>query len=139
MRVISGKSTSFRVLRCLLELALRRRDEPPVVAPRVVEDVHDDGELVRDVVRVHLAHLHLGHGGDLVVRSLRPDRDLARRVAPRVEVLELGEAGSLDQARLIGPVVRHHDHRRPVEAVDQAAELLVDAEAEGASQLLHAP
>ncbi len=86
---------------------------------------------------VRLAGGHLGHGRDLVVGALGAGRHLADVVLPRVDVLELGVAGLLDEAALVAVVVRHHRHRRVVEALDQAAQLLVDGERHRPAEPLH--
>jgi hypothetical protein len=116
----------------LLEFGLGHGDEAPVVGPGVVEDLHADADVALGVPEVDGAPGYLGEALDLLGGAAGAGGDLAGDVAPGEDVLELGVAGLLDEAALVGAVVGHEDHRRGAEAVDEAADLLVDAEAHGA-------
>ena len=48
------------------------------------------------------------------------------------------EAGLLDEARLVRPVMCHEEHRWRIEALDEAPGLFVDAERERPADALHA-
>lgn len=86
-----------------------------------------------DALQVNLTHGHavalhgdLRHPLDLLgdvaeVRRIARDIDLVG-----VDVLGLLEPVGLDQLRIVGRVVGHHDDRRAVVAVDEGADLLVD-------------
>jgi hypothetical protein len=115
----------------LLELGLGHGDEAPVVGPGVVEDLHAEAHVALEVPRVDGAPGDLREAGDLVGGAAGAGGDLAGGVAPGEDVLELGVARLLDEPPLVGQVVGHQDHRRRVEAVHEAADLLVDAEAHG--------
>ncbi len=121
------------------ELGLGERDEPPVASPRGVVDLHGPPDLGRVVPEVHRTHddagalpHDLGHAPDLLGNRLtRPD-------LPGIEILRLGEAEALEQPGVVRRVVRHSDHRRLVEALDQEAALLVGGVRRGTAHDLHA-
>ena len=110
-------------------LRLRHRRRAPVFGPAVVQDAHQGVHLVSESGHVHRPQHQAGgrRPGEPGLHAGREHRD-ARIVG--VEVLDLAVAQRFDARGRVGRIVRHHEHRRGVEAVDQQADLFVDRQVE---------
>ena len=121
-----GIEHHLHVCRRVVDLGVGKRHEPPVPGPGVVVDQLDQRHLAGDLLQIRAAD------GDVVAaphqfrhpRHPRRHRRLRLRHVQRHQVLRLGQAGALQQARVVGWIVGHHDRRRPVVGVEQDAHRL---------------
>src|SRR5205807_445786 len=110
------------------------RDEAPVVLPGGVVDVHEAVDLLLEIALSHVAHLDPVLRLELLGELPEHGEHRLTRVDPEVvhkEVHRLLHAIALDQALVVGRMIRLLDHRGPVEALDDEARLVVHREVHG--------
>ena len=120
----------LHVLGHLLHLVGKRRDDAPLVGPGVVVDVHDVVELALHLRRVDGAELHLGERLDVLpgLEHAIGERADRRRSASRRDPSPSRSRSASMSSRLVRARVRHHQVRRVLEALDEAADLVVRVE-----------
>ena len=116
-------------LRHVLHLSRRERHEAPGAAQAGVVDVEKHPHLVVEAAAIERADRHAKTILDTLHhrRQLRVEVAQHRQLAPeRIEVLDLPEPIGLDQLRVPGTVMRHHEEGRGVEPLDEQAALVIE-------------
>ena len=134
-----GVQDHLQILRQVLEFLVGHGHGAPVLRPRRVIHLLDAPDLAIIVPHVHLADreaifpLRDGHPAFKALRS-----PAKRTLDMRQQVHHRTEPKPRDQLLVIRRVVRHHDHRRVVESIDEEADVVVDAHVHRAAHDLHA-
>src|SRR5439155_13135028 len=109
------------------------------LGPGPVEDLENGAPVLGEAGRLERAHAQAG----LPRGALRLPRETlgeaARDVAPGVEVFQLAASARLEQIRVPGGVVRHHDEWRRVETLDEQTTLMIEAEIDRSDRAPGAP
>jgi len=117
-------------------------DEAPIVRPRGVEHAADPLRFVIEAAHVDGAQANSAALGDPLHASRNPFGDGRVVIGPSnlvdPQILDLAKVRPLQQARVVGRVVRHHQRRRRIETRDEQATLLVHGESDGTTQRCHA-
>ncbi|MEJ2668668.1 MAG: hypothetical protein P8Z81_16505 [Deinococcales bacterium] len=121
-----GLDDHLEVVGQIVELRVGATHLAPVLLPGNGVEVLEEPDLALELLHVGRPHGDVVALADAVGQALEPVGGAVADVdAPGVQVLDLGVAGALDEARVGWWVLRHHDERHGVVGVDLEARAVV--------------